>query len=261
MGALFRFCLCFSCERIRLQLGFTKMLRDIRVSDRLTALLVAGLMVVSPFASAQESEVDPWEGFNRTVFEFNEGLDKYALKPVTLGYKAITPDPVEKGVTNFFGNISDIGSLFNNLLQGKLESAGEDVARVAFNTTFGFAGVIDVATAAGIEKHSEDFGQTLGHWGVESGPYLVLPFFGPSNVRDTGGLVVDTVTSPISQIDDDSARYAVTALQVIDTRAQLLEAEKLISGDRYSFIRDAYMQRREFEIEDGQSEDYSDENF
>ncbi|MDI3324432.1 VacJ family lipoprotein [Pontibacterium granulatum] len=231
------------------------------MNDRLTAFLVAGLLVASPSAFAQESEIDPWEGFNRTVFEFNDGLDKYALKPITQGYKAVTPDPVEKGVTNFFGNISDIGSFFNNLLQGKIESAGEDIARVAFNTTFGFAGVLDVATAAGIEKHDEDFGQTLGYWGVESGPYLVLPFFGPSNVRDTGGLVVDVATSPISNIEDDSARYAVTALQVIDTRAQLLEAEKLVTGDRYSFIRDAYLQSREFKVNDGQVEDYGDENF
>ena len=231
------------------------------MSDRLIAFLIAGLLATSPAAFAQEGGVDPWEGFNRTVFEFNEGLDKYALKPITLGYKAVTPDPVEKGVTNFFGNISDVGSFFNNLLQGKLESAGEDIARVAFNTTFGFAGVLDIATHAGIEKHDEDFGQTLGYWGMESGPYVVLPFFGPSSVRDTGGLVVDIATSPISNIEDDSARYAVTALQTIDTRAQLLEAEKLVTGDRYSFIRDAYLQSREFKVNDGQSEDYGDENF
>jgi phospholipid-binding lipoprotein MlaA len=210
---------------------------------------------------ADAHEIDPWEAYNRVMFGFNEGLDKYALKPITLGYKAITPDLVETGVSNFFDNISDVGSLLNNVLQTKFEAAGEDLARVSFNTTFGLGGVLDVATPMGIEEHNEDFGQTLGYWGMESGPYVVLPLFGPSNVRDTGGLIVDSITSPISNIEDDSARYAVIGLQAIDTRSGLLEAEKLITGDRYTFIRDAYLQRREFSINDGQSEDYDDENF
>lgn len=228
---------------------------------RFVAVLVSGLMMTSPAALADGHEVDPWEGYNRVMFGFNEGLDKYALKPITLGYKAITPDLVETGVSNFFDNISDVGSLLNNILQTKFEAAGEDLARVSFNSTFGLGGVLDVATPMGIEEHNEDFGQTLGYWGMSSGPYLVLPLFGPSNVRDTGGLIVDTITSPISNIEDDSARYAVTGLQAIDTRSGLLEAEKLITGDRYTFIRDAYLQRREFSINDGQSEDYDDENF
>ncbi|MCO4758956.1 MAG: VacJ family lipoprotein [Oceanospirillaceae bacterium] len=217
--------------------------------------------MTSPVALADGHEIDPWEGYNRAMFSFNERLDKYALKPITLGYKAVTPDLVETGVSNFFDNISDVGSLLNNVLQTKFESAGEDLARVSFNTTFGLGGVLDVATSMGIEEHKEDFGQTLGYWGMEPGPYVVLPLFGPSNVRDTGGLIVDSITSPISNIEDDSARYAVIGLQVIDTRSGLLEAEKLITGDRYTFIRDAYMQRREFSINDGQSEDYDDENF
>lgn len=228
---------------------------------RFVAVLVSGLMLTSPAVLADGHEIDPWEGYNRVMFGFNEGLDKYALKPITLGYKAITPDLVETGVSNFFDNISDVGSLLNNVLQTKFEAAGEDLARVSFNSTFGLGGVLDVATPMGIEEHNEDFGQTLGYWGMSSGPYLVLPLFGPSNVRDTGGLIVDTITSPISNIEDDSARYAVTGLQAIDTRSGLLEAEKLITGDRYTFIRDAYLQRREFSINDGQSEDYDDENF
>lgn len=231
------------------------------MSKRFVAVLVSGLMLTSPAVLADGHEIDPWEGYNRVMFGFNEGLDKYALKPITLGYKAITPDLVEAGVSNFFDNISDVGSLLNNVLQTKFEAAGEDLARVSFNSTFGLGGVLDVATPMGIEEHNEDFGQTLGYWGMSSGPYLVLPLFGPSNVRDTGGLIVDTITSPISNIEDDSARYAVTGLQAIDTRSGLLEAEKLITGDRYTFIRDAYLQRREFSINDGQSEDYDDENF
>jgi len=231
------------------------------VSKRFVAVLVSGLMMTSPAVLADGHEIDPWEGYNRVMFGFNEGLDKYALKPITLGYKAITPDLVETGVSNFFDNISDVGSLLNNVLQTKFEAAGEDLARVSFNTTFGLGGVLDVATPMGIEEHNEDFGQTLGYWGMSSGPYLVLPLFGPSNVRDTGGLIVDSITSPISNIEDDSARYAVIGLQAIDTRSGLLEAEKLITGDRYTFIRDAYLQRREFSINDGQSEDYDDDNF
>ncbi|WP_370277933.1 VacJ family lipoprotein [Pontibacterium sp.] len=231
------------------------------MNKRLVAVLVSGLIMTSPGALADGHEIDPWEGYNRAMFSFNEGLDKYALKPITLGYKAVTPDLIETGVSNFFDNISDVGSLLNNLLQTKFESAGEDLARVSFNTTFGLGGVLDVATPMGVEEHNEDFGQTLGYWGMESGPYLVLPFFGPSNIRDTGGLIVDSITSPISNIEDDSARYAVIGLQAIDTRSGLLEAEKLITGDRYTFIRDAYLQRREFSINDGQSEDYDDENF
>lgn len=231
------------------------------MSKRFVAVLVSGLMMTSPAVLADGHEIDPWEGYNRVMFGFNEGLDKYALKPITLGYKAITPDLVETGVSNFFDNISDVGSLLNNVLQTKFEAAGEDLARVSFNTTFGLGGVLDVATPMGIEEHNEDFGQTLGYWGMSSGPYLVLPLFGPSNVRDTGGLIVDSITSPISNIEDDSARYAVIGLQAIDTRSGLLEAEKLITGDRYTFIRDAYLQRREFSINDGQSEDYDDENF
>lgn len=214
-----------------------------------------------PVMAQSESEADPWQGFNRAIFSFNEGLDRYAVKPVTLGYKAVTPDLVETGVSNFFDNLADLGNLFNNLLQGKLEPAGQDFARIAFNSTFGLAGVLDVATPMGIDKHNEDFGQTLGYWGMGSGPYLVLPFFGPSNLRDTAGLAVDISTSPVGKLEDDSARYLLMALQVVDTRSRLLDAEKLITGDRYNFMRDAYLQRREFLINDGVVENYSDENF
>jgi len=232
------------------------------VRDYLSSALLAGVLFISATAvQADDHSSDPWEGFNRSIFEFNEGVDKYALKPITLGYKAITPDPVETGVHNFFENLSDVGSIFNGLLQGKLDSAVQDLARVSFNTTLGLGGFIDVSTPMGIDKHDEDFGQTLAVWGVSSGPYVVLPLFGPSTVRDTAGLVVDTISSPINNIEPDSTRYAVSALQVVDTRAQLLDAESLITGDRYIFIRDAYLQRREFSINDGQVEDYDDDNF
>ncbi len=230
---------------------------------KLRSLLVAGavsIMLSQPSVAA-DVEVDPWEGFNRTMFSFNDGLDTYALKPVSQGYKAIMPDIAETGVSNFFGNLADVGTLLNNLLQGKFSNATQDFARIAFNSTFGLAGLIDVATPMGIEKHDEDFGQTFGYWGVESGPYLVLPFFGPTTVRDGIGRVPDYLVDPVRQLDDNGARNALYVTRIIDDRAQLLEAEKLISGDKYTFVRDAYLQKRAFSIVDGDGENYDESNF
>jgi len=230
---------------------------------KLRSLLVAGavsIMLSQPSVAA-DVEVDPWEGFNRAMFSFNDGLDTYALKPVSQGYKAIMPDIAETGVSNFFGNLSDVGTLLNNLLQGKFSNATQDFARIAFNSTFGLAGLIDVATPMGIEKHDEDFGQTFGYWGVESGPYLVLPFFGPTTVRDGIGRVPDYLVDPVRQLDDNGARNAMYATRIINDRAELLEAEKLISGDKYTFIRDAYLQKRAFSIVDGDGENYDESNF
>lgn len=230
---------------------------------KLRSLLVAGavsIMLSQPSVAA-DVEVDPWEGFNRAMFSFNDGLDTYALKPVSQGYKAIMPDIAETGVSNFFGNLSDVGTLLNNLLQGKFSNATQDFARIAFNSTFGLAGLIDVATPMGIEKHDEDFGQTFGYWGVESGPYLVLPFFGPTTVRDGIGRVPDYLVDPVRQLDDNGARNAMYATRIINDRAELLEAEKLISGDKYTFVRDAYLQKRAFSIVDGDGENYDESNF
>ncbi|WP_299177298.1 VacJ family lipoprotein [uncultured Neptuniibacter sp.] len=226
-------------------------------------LVVAGAvaLALSQPVMAENVEVDPWEGFNRAMFNFNDGLDTYALKPVTKGYKAVMPDMAEEGVHNFFENLADIGTLINNLLQGKFENAGKDFARVSFNSTFGLAGFIDVASPMGIEKHEEDFGQTFGYWGASSGPYVVLPFFGPTTVRDGIGMYPDTLVDPVYHLDDTGARNALYLTRVIDTRAQLLASEKLISGDKYTFIRDAYLQKREFDIADGDVENYDESNF
>ena len=210
---------------------------------------------------ANDAEVDPWAGFNRSMHSFNDGLDSYVLKPAAQGYKAVMPDLAEKGVNNFFGNLSDVGTMINNVLQGKFEQAGSDLARVAFNSTFGLGGLIDVSTSMGIEKHDEDFGQTLGYWGVQSGPYLVLPFLGPTTVRDGIGLIPDSLVDPVMHVDDNGARNALYITRAIDQRANLLEAEKLISGDKYIFIRDAYLQKRKSLIADGEIEDYDDSNF
>ena len=231
----------------------------------LRGLLFAGVMAIGlaqpVYADEVAADVDPWQGFNRAMFSFNDTLDTYALKPVAQGYKAVMPDIAETGVSNFFDNLADIGTMINNLLQGKFENAAQDLARVSFNSTFGLAGLIDVATPMGIEKHDEDFGQTLGYWGVGSGPYLVVPFFGPTTVRDGLGKIPDTLVDPVYHLDDNGARNAMYLTRVIDTRARLLASEKLISGDKYTFIRDAYLQKREFAINDGRAENYDDSNF
>lgn len=230
---------------------------------KLRGLLVAGTvsMMLAQTVVAEEVNVDPWEGFNRAMFSFNDGLDTYALKPVTQGYKAVMPDMAETGVSNFFENLSDVGTLINNLLQGKFSSASQDLARISFNTTFGLGGLIDVATPMGIDKHEEDFGQTFGYWGANSGPYLVLPLFGPATVRDGLGMIPDSLVDPVRYVDDNGARNALYVTRVIDNRAQLLEVEKLISGDKYTFIRDAYLQKRAFSIADGDGENYDEKNF
>jgi phospholipid-binding lipoprotein MlaA len=198
-----------------------------------------------------ETEQDPWEGFNRSMFSFNETLDRYAVKPLAQGYRYVTPDIAEKGVSNFFDNIGDIGNLFNNLLQFKFEAAGKTFARLTFNTTIGLGGLIDVASPMGIEAYEEDFGQTLGYWGAGSGPYLVLPFFGPSTLRDGLALPVDWAVDPVSEVDHVPTRNSLSGLRLVDTRSRLLKAEQIISGDKYGFIRDAYLQRREYQINDG----------
>ncbi|MDO6563839.1 VacJ family lipoprotein [Amphritea sp. 1_MG-2023] len=207
------------------------------------------------------ADVDPWEGFNRSMFGFNDALDRYALKPVARGYKAITPNILEAGIGNFFSNLGDVGSLVNNLLQLKGEAAGQDLGRVVFNTTVGLVGLIDVATPMGLPEHNEDFGQTLGYWGVKTGPYLVLPFLGPSNVRDGIGLIPDSMLDPVGEIDPIPTRNQLYTLRVIDTRMKLLGAEQLLSGDRYTAMRDAYLQRREFLVNDGQIVSFDDDQF
>lgn len=215
-------------------------------------LLTAGVvMSLSVSVVHAQQENDPWEGFNRSIFNFNEGLDRAILKPVTQGYRYVTPEIAQTGVNNFFENLKDVRTLFNNLFQGKVHNALEDFSRITFNSTFGLGGLIDVATPMGIPKNNEDFGQTLGYWGVSSGPYLVLPLFGPSSVRDSVGMVPDWYLDPLYYVDDRSTRVPLRVLRVVDTRSQLLDAERIISGDRYSFIRDAYLQRREFLVNDG----------
>lgn len=195
---------------------------------------------------------DPWEGFNRKVFAFNDVLDRYALKPVARGYRFITPDPVETGVGNFFSNLGEPRTALNSLLQGKGTNASVATGRFLINTTVGIGGLFDVASRLAITGREEDFGQTLAVWGLDEGAYLVLPLLGPSTVRDTAGLPADMYAYPTTYVEDDELRLGLTALRVIDARAGLLDQEALIRGDRYSFIRDTWLQQRRFEVSDGE---------
>ncbi|SDI74928.1 MlaA family lipoprotein [Billgrantia gudaonensis] len=221
------------------------------------ALLAVGLLAgcASTPAPEERHPDDPWEGFNRRVFAFNEVVDRYALKPVAQGYRTVTPEPVQTGVGNFFSNLGELRTLLNSLLQGKPGNAGIAGARFVINTTVGIGGLWDFATHMEVTGREEDFGQTLGVWGVGEGPYLVLPFLGASTVRDTGALPVDVYSYPTTYIEDDPTRIGLTALRIVDTRAGLLDQEALIHGDRYSFIRDAYLQQRRFEVSDGEQGD------
>ncbi|HQR03730.1 MAG: VacJ family lipoprotein [Proteobacteria bacterium] len=206
---------------------------------------------------------DPIEGFNRAMFAFNEGLDQVAIRPVAQGYEAAVPTPVRTGIANFFGNIADVFIGINNVLQGKMPEGINDFGRVAVNTTLGVFGFMDVATDLGVEKHDEDFGQTLGRWGMGSGAYVVLPLWGPRTVRDTGGLILDLAADPVANIRDVPARNTLIVTRLISDRAMMLPADKVIDEaalDKYSYIRDGYLQRRRTLINDGiVSHDYDDE--
>lgn len=225
-----------------------------RWSRHLVQLCVCAGVTVVPFA-AQAAEDDPWESINRPIFTFNDTVDTYALKPLAQGYQAITPQFLEDGIHNMFRNIGDVGNLANDILQVKPHAAGVDTARLLMNTTLGLAGFFDVGTKMGLQRNDEDFGQTLGYWGMPSGPYVMLPLLGPSTLRDAPAKYVDSYTEPYRYMNDVPARNMAIGLDIIDTRASLLSAEKLINGDKYTFIRNAYLQNREFKVKDGQVED------
>lgn len=191
---------------------------------------------------------DPYESYNRAVFSFNDKVDTYALKPVATAYRDVTPSFVQTGVGNFFGNLGDAWTAVNNLLQGKGEAGMSDITRFALNSTLGILGLFDIASEAGLQKHKEDFGQTLGTWGVSSGPYLMLPILGPSTVRDTVALPADFAGNIWSYKDPVYLRNIGTGVNLVDTRASLLDATSMLEDaalDRYEFIRDGYLQRRE----------------
>ena len=217
------------------------------------ATLLAVVALASP--SLHAAEDDPFESVNRVVFRFNDTLDTYALKPLAEGYQKVTPEVIETGISNVFNNVGDVVVLANDLLQGKFHDAGVDTSRILFNTTFGVLGFFDVATHMGLQRNDEDLGQTLGVWGVPRGPYVVLPLFGPSTVRDTAGRVGDSYLRPYRYINDVPVRNSTWGLNIVETRASLLSVDRMITGDKYIFVRNAYLQNRVFRTEDGQVED------
>ena len=224
------------------------------VSKIVTALLL--LAAMSGCATTHNNPVDPFEGFNRAVFNFNDGVDRVALKPAAIAYRNVLPQFVQTGVGNFFGNLADVWTSINNLLQGKVDRGLTDILRVAVNSTLGFGGLLDIGSEAGLQKHKVDFGQTLGVWGVKSGPYVVLPLLGPSTLRDSLALPVDLAGNPVTYAESSRVRIAASLVRAVDLRASVLDASSLIEDaaiDRYEFIRDAYLQRRESKIHDGES--------
>jgi len=227
----------------------------------LGAILLQGCATSSGVAADPR---DPWEGMNRKVYAFNEKLDEAVLKPVAQAWVDVVPSFVRTGVRNFMGNLGDVWTTVNAVLQLKGQVAVESAARVVVNSTLGLYGVLDLATPGGIEKRKEDMGQTLGHWGVKPGPYLVLPVLGPATLRDAAALPVDWQASPGQYFQDASTRTGVALLNVTETRAGLLKATdavKQASLDPYSFVRDGWLQKREYDVYDGNPPadfDYSD---
>jgi phospholipid-binding lipoprotein MlaA len=226
-------------------------------------LFLSGVVVIcwSPLLFAQDDEVDPdpFIAINRGVHKFNVALDTLIVKPVTICYDTVVPDVAKRGVTNFFNNIDDVTVIANDLLQLKLKNAVHDSGRLVLNTTVGIVGLIDVASDMGLYKNDEDFGQTLGYWGVGPGPYIEVPILGSFTLRDAFAYLPDRVTNPIWWVDKNTDRQVLYITDAIDTRYNLLAAESMISGDEYIFIRDAYLQRREYLVNDGVVYDEWDE--
>lgn len=231
--------------------------RAITTTSKINPLMPLLLLIVlsgCATASKTADSNDPWEGFNRKVYAFNDSLDRYILKPMAEAYDEYTPMPVNQGVTNVFSNVNDVFVTLNDLLQGKFKQAGSDTGRFLVNSTLGVGGMVDWASSWGMGKHEEDFGQTLGYWGVGQGPYLVLPFFGPRTARDTGGLAVDTASNPISLFAPIAAILTTGTVNTIDQRADLLSASRVAEEaalDPYIFTREAYLQKRRYLVYDG----------
>ena len=232
------------------------MLPTARPLSRMRALVLCGIvsLVLLGGCASNGNPRDPLEPMNRAIYTFNDGVDHLLIKPAAEFYRFVVPEFMRTGVSNFFSNINDVIVALNSLLQGKFAQAGSDVARLIVNTTVGVLGLFDVATKIGLEKHNEDFGQTLGYWGIGDGPYLVLPFIGPSSARDAVGWVGDFYTWPITYVEPERDRNILIALRFVTLRADLLEASKILETaalDPYEFVRDAYLQRRRNLVYDG----------
>ena len=213
------------------------------------------LILLLSFPIFGEEIDDPFEDLNRDIFIFNEKLDEKLLKPAALTYRKVTPQFARTGVTNFFNNLEEIDTTINQVLQGEIKYAFNDVGRFVINSTIGLFGLIDVASKMGLEKHEEDFGQTLGVWGFDSGPYIMIPFLGPSNPRDLLSRPISSFLSGTFAMEDNDVKITLVGIDALETRERLLDAETLIIGDKYIFVKDAYIQSREYEINNGSTED------
>ena len=213
------------------------------------------LILLLSFPIFGEEINDPFEDLNRDIFIFNEKLDEKLLKPAALTYRKVTPQFARTGVTNFFNNLEEIDTTINQVLQGEIKYAFNDASRFVINSTIGLLGLIDVASKMGLEKHEEDFGQTLGVWGFDSGPYIMIPFLGPSNPRDLLSRPISSFLSGTFAMEDNDVKITLVGIDALETRERLLDAETLIIGDKYIFVKDAYIQSREYEINNGSTED------
>lgn len=228
----------------------------------LTKIMISFGFVFFSVSVQASQDRDPWEGWNRNVHEFNEVMDTYVARPVAKGYRFITPRFVRTGVSNFFSNLGEVPTTVNDLLQAKPGDALKSSGRFVINSTIGIFGLFDVASWIGIEEHKEDLGQTLAVWGVGSGPYVVIPFLGPSTLRDSLSIYPNYQLHPIEHAPlSEEETYGVLALDLVHRRESLLDKENLVSGDKYVFYRDAYLQNREYEIKDGEVEDRFDAGF
>ncbi|MBU15691.1 MAG: hypothetical protein CMQ14_11515 [Gammaproteobacteria bacterium] len=217
--------------------------------------LVFTLLVLLGSASASAQAYDPWIDANQGIYAFNDYFDRLLVRPIAATYTTFSPRFAQQGIGNFFSNIDDINVFVNDLLQLKMDDALSDSSRFLVNTTIGVGGFLDVASDLGFTKNEEDFGQTLGAWGIGTGPYVMLPVFGASNVRDFFGLLLDTLFNPIQYYYESAVRYPLLFLEELDQRASYLALDDLVSGDPYLFIREAYVQRRNYLVHDGQLED------
>ena len=212
------------------------------------------LILLLSFPIFGEEIDDPFEDLNRDIFIFNEKLDEKLLKPAALTYRKVTPQFARTGVTNFFNNLEEIDTTINQVLQGEIKYAFNDAGRFVINSTIGLFGLIDVASKMGLERHEEDFGQTLGVWGFNSGPYIMIPFLGPSNPRDLLSRPISSFLSGTFAMEDNDVKITLVGIDALETRERLLDAETLIIGDKYIFVKDAYVQSREYEINNGSTE-------
>lgn len=234
------------------------------------ALLVTTGCATTAGSSAADAEppkpskVDPWENWNRKVFSFNDAIDTAVIRPVATAYEKVVPQLVRTGVTNFYGNFADAWSAVNNLLQGKIADGAQDVMRVGANTLFGIGGLFDVATELGLDSQREDFGQTLGYWGIKPGPYVVWPLLGPSTVRESFAMPLDRYVGPGLAFSDGSTQYSLMFLGLLNERANLLPTSRMLDDmalDKYVFVRDAYLQRRRSLVYDGNEPESEEDSF